>query len=177
MKTKARRSRYLSGLIALAVVSVALGGCWRRSKYYQPPPVDGLKFFAVSYLKGAANDSVFVRVSVRNDASAARRIEGGICGDQVTVRLYRGMSGKSPAWDSSAWRRATDPPNTVCLAVAVMYSLRAGQAIDIGIITLPTRAILGDTLAAGVYRVGAFANNSTAQAGETKAGVVELRAP
>src|SRR5688572_19002430 len=88
----------LGTLLALVTAS-----CGRKVTYYKPPPVHGLRFFAISQITGGARDSLYVRVSARNDAKEQRQLESGVCDDPLTIRVYRGDASRrsTPIWDST----------------------------------------------------------------------------
>ena len=95
----------------VALGMMLLAGCRRRVTYYEPPPIDGLRFTATAEITGPERDSLWVRVAARNDARAQRQLERGVCNDPVAIRLYDAerpvRRPGSPIWDSIAWRRAT----------------------------------------------------------------------
>ena len=163
----------------VALLALVTASCGRKVTYYKPPPVDGLRLFAISRITGGARDSLYVRVSARNDAKEQRRLESGVCGDPLTIRVYRGAASRrsTPIWDSDRWRRATDPPNQVCISVAIVRILHAGTSDDVAAFAIPVRAVLGDTVPGGRYRLTAVLNSSGAQAGEVPAGTIDLRVP
>lgn len=173
-----RRARLVSWvLIGLFVASA----CRKPVTYYQPPPIDGLRFAAEVEITGAAQESLLVRVTARNDARTERRLERGICHDQLALRLYpatRSFSRRGASiWDSVVWRRATNPNYGVCLAVLSTQRILPGGPVQVAVLALPIRAILGDTLVPGPYRLTARPDGNAWRAGEQDAGVVELRLP
>lgn len=159
-------------LIGLVFVTA---GCSRRARDHgEPFPTEGLRFFAAAHLTGGA-DSVLVSVTARNDAGAQRVVESNICGDPLVVRVYREPGPRrgptAPAWDSALWRRATNPPNPVCLPVAAVTVLAPGDSAAVAAVAFPVRAVLGDSLPVARYRLAAEFH------GELEAGTMELRPP
>jgi len=156
-------------------LALVTASCGRRARDHRAPfPTDGLRFFAAARLTGGA-DSVLVSVTARNDAGVRRVLQSGICGDPLVLRVYREPVPRrrplAPAWDSALWRRATDPPNQVCLPVAVLKVLAPGDSTAVAGLAFPVRALLGDSLPAARYRLTAQFH------GELEAGTIELRAP
>ena len=98
----------------------------------------------------------------------------GHAGWSWLLRKYRQPVARpraAPVWDSALWRRATDPPNQVCLPVGVLTVLAPGDSGAVAGVAFPVRAVLGDSLPAARYRLTAQFH------GELEAGTVELRAP
>ena len=171
---------------ALLLAAGLAPGCRRRTTYYEPLTIEGLRFFAASELAG---DSLAAHVMARNDAAVERRIAGGsaggTCGDALRLRAYaagatgRRARGDAPRWDSELWRRATttrysqDGYEEVCIESGV-WLLAPGDSVRVGTLSVPVRAILGDSLPPGRYRLTVRLNNSAARAGELPAGDVEL---
>lgn len=155
-------------------VALATASCGRRAHNYPATfTTDGLRFFAAARLIGGT-DSLLVSIAARNDAGAQRALQGGICGDSFVLRVYREPVTRrrpDPVWDSGVWRRATDPPNRVCLPVGVLQVLAPGDSTAVAGLALPVRAVLGDSLPPGRYRLKAEYH------GTVDAGSVELRAP
>ena len=170
MRLSTRRLRLLA--LGLALVTAS---CGRRAQNRPATfSTDGLHFFAAARLTGGA-DSLLVSVTARNDAGAERALQSGVCGDALVLRVYREPAVRrrhpAPVWDSAIWRRATDPPNRVCLPVAVLQVLAPGDSTAVAGLALPVRVVLGDSLPAARYRLTAQLH------GEWEAGTVELRAP
>lgn len=161
-------------------VAIVTASCSRRALDHEPFPVADLRLFATARLTGSA-DSVLVRVAARNEAKAQRTLARGICGDQLVLRVYRSGDARrqprAPVWDSALWRRATEPADRVCLAMAVLQVVPPGDSTAVAALALPLRAVLGDSLPAGRYQMTARLTGSGWQAGEVDAGGVELHAP
>jgi hypothetical protein len=155
-------------------IALATAGCGRPA--HNAPATftsDGLRFFAAARVNREA-DSLLISVTARNDAATQRVIQGGMCGDPLVLRVYREPVPRrhpSPAWDSGLWRRETDPPNRVCLPVAILQVLAPGDSTAVAALTVPVRAVLGDSLPATRYRVRAEYH------GTLDAGIVELHPP
>jgi len=167
-----------AGVESLAI-AVALtfetAGCSRGIKDHDAAfPTTGVRFFAAARLTGSA-DSLLVIVTARNDAGTQRALESGMCGNPLVLRVYRGprprRGSSAPVWDSELWHRAMDPPNSICLPVAAVTVLAPGDSSAVAGAAFPVRAVLGDSLPIGLYRVTAVFH------GELDAGTVELRAP
>jgi len=162
--------------LQLVVVGLALvtASCARRTHNSAATfTTDGLRFFAAARLTGGT-DSLLVSISARNDAGAQRVLTSGICGDAFVLRVYREPVPRrrpDPVWDSALWRRATDPPNRVCLPVGVLKSLAPGDSTAVAGLALPVRAVLGDSLPAARYRLRAEYYE------KLDAGILELRTP
>jgi hypothetical protein len=163
------RLQVLTFAVALTTASCA-------SRAHNSPATfttDGLRFFAAARLNRAA-DSLLVSITARNDARAQRALQGGMCGDPLVFRVYREPPARrhpTPAWDSGLWRRATDPPNRVCLPVAVLQVLAPGDSTAVAALAVPVRAVLGDSLPGARYRLRAEYHRTL------DAGIVELRPP
>ncbi|HEX6049451.1 MAG TPA: hypothetical protein VFZ21_09280 [Gemmatimonadaceae bacterium] len=167
--------------ILVVGLMITATGCARQRRNHEPFPIDGLRFFATAQLTGSAADSLLVQVTARNDGTAPRTLSSGICGDPLVIRTYHGADSRgrqaTPAWDSELWRRATAPPNEVCVAMAVLQMVSPGDSAHVGALALPLRVMLGDSLPAGRYRVTARLNSSGGRAGEIEGGAVEFRVP
>ena len=161
-------------LVAVGL-ALATASCGHRARGHGDPfQTEGLRFFAAARLTGRA-DSVFVTITARNDAGVQRALQGGTCGDPFVLRASPEPVPRrrppAPVWDSALWRRATDPPNQVCLAVAVLQLVAPRDSTPVAGLAIPVRSVLGDSLPDGRYRLTAQFH------GALEAGTIELRTP
>ena len=154
-------------------------------------PISGVRFVATAELTGLTGDTLRVLVSAQNHSSEPRRIDaGGGCGDGLVLRAS-GAGTRAPTWDSGAWRQAqatrlaarrdTTPDGRPlvygCLPFAILVELPPRGSGPIAALAIPVRAVLGDSLRAGRYRIEARLGGNGWQAGYLGAGDVELRQP
>ena len=156
-------------------LALAVASCVHNARDQDPFRTDGLSFFAAARLTGVG-DSVVVTVTARNDARAQRVLVRSFCGDPLVLRAYPAASRRrlpAPAWDSALWRHATDAshPNLGCPG-ELLQVVKPSDSMAVARLAVPVRAVLGDSLPAGPYRL-----ITPAYGRELEAGSVELRVP
>ena len=172
-------------------LTVCISASCRCVTYYRSPPVTGLRFFASSARSGSRSDTLYVTVSGRNASRAVREIELTTCSVQVHVRAIA-VNPSLNTWDSVAWwndsiarvaalRKMTPDGHPILRPVCTLaLGLRTFAPGDSGFVSdgaFPVRAILGDSLPPGRYRIQAQLKGSGQKAGYVSAGEVELRTP
>ena len=94
------------------------------------------------------------------------------------MRVYTVPPAQQRVWDYGAWTRSLSPPR-VCLLYLVQFTLAPGDSFTAGefLRSVGVRAVLGDSLPAGRYRVTAAVGVSGHSSGEIPAGTIDLRPP
>lgn len=178
------RFRWLGLACCLAV------GC-TRGDHYRPRPIGGVRFFAMTKLNRGAADTLWVSVSAHNRGRRPREIESGGCVDALVVRAVS-SDPRPVTWDSHAWRQAEVAQRNarrdtivggrpvlseVCLPTLSVRLLAPRDSGHIAALAVPVRAVLGDSLPPGRYRIQTRLGGNGWEAGYLVAGEVELRAP
>lgn len=139
--------------------TLGLTGC-HRGQFAEQPELGGVRFVAYSQLTGAARDTVTIRVYAFNRTSHVRELQFGDYGHGYQVVAYAEHTAGRPRWDFTKWLAADDSvkrvaggPEQVCLLNLVEAALPAGKSMMTDRFILPVRMILGDSLAAGRYRL------------------------
>jgi len=176
--------------IAVVVATCATYAC-KRGSYYRTPPISGVRFFASSKLSGDRSDTLLVSISGRNSSREMREIEIGGCPDRVVVRVSSATRAVK-TWSSVAWRRdslarlrargdtAPDGHRMIyglCVASLPVKLLAPGDSGLVAAVALPVRAVLGDSLVPGRYRIEARLLAYAEKPGFLRAGEVDLRIP
>ena len=183
--------RFLGRAGGWGVVVVLTLACG-TSRHDRPlAPISGVRFVATAELTGLAGDTLRVLLSAHNRSTRPRRIDaGGGCGDALVLRAWA-PGARAPAWDSGVWRQeqaarlaarrdtTSDgrPVVYACAPVAFLVELPPGGSGPVTALAIPVRAVLGDSLRAGRYRIDARLGGNGWQAGYIAAGDVELRPP
>lgn len=111
------------------------------------------------------NDSVHVVLTFTNVRGDSARIEFGVCSFAV---LAEGPGGVR--WDNRP------APNTLCPHVLLVASLGPRESKEHTVLELPARAILADSLPAGVYRFSIFYRDRGGNLRGVEAGEARLSA-
>lgn len=147
-------------------------GCWHRTNQ-EPfrPPIDGVRFVARAKL--VPGDSLLeVRVRAVNTGRAIRTLEFGNCSMNVGVSSV----GLTPArkWEYVVWAKSRR-----CLEYQATRDLAPGDSVSPSDYTrrVPIRAILGDSLPPGRYRITARVNANGRSSEHIEVGEFELGSP
>lgn len=189
MSSIASARRNLGALIAVLIT--ATSGCGRRAEPYMGQPIDGLRFGARAEAAGSTRDTLVVRIWARNAGRRERSLMWSArFGDGLVVRITPsgGASSRHAVWDSgerasAAYREKTRGDTTpdgrqmpiLAYDIMVRRVLAPGDSADVVSLSVPVRAVLGDSLPAGRYRLTARGAGNVWEAGELRAGEVELR--
>ena len=167
------------GLLRASVVLLPclplLDGC-QRHVTAEPlrPPIAGVRFVAHATLLAPGDSLLEVRVRAVNTASVVRTLEFGAC----SINLGLASVGQTPErkWEYLGWANARQPGHS-CEPYLATRDLVPGASVSPSdyVRHIPIRAILGDSLPSGRYRVTArvFANGRSSA--ELQSGEVELQ--
>jgi hypothetical protein len=139
-------------------------------------PIDGVRFVAQARLLTPGDSLLEVRVRAVNTGGAIRTLEFGNCSMNV------GVSSVGPAptrkWEYVVWASARRPPLR-CLDYLGLRDLAPGDSVSPADYRrhVPVRAILGDSLPPGRYRITARVTANGRHSGHLVVGEVELRPP
>ena len=166
-----RASRYLVFLLPLVL------GCRHRVvRESRHLPMDGVHFVAQARVLTPGDSLLEVRVRAVNAGGAIRTLEFGNCSINVGVSSV----GAEPArkWEYVVWA-SSRRPRVECLDYLGVRDLAPGDSVSPADFRrhLAVRAILGDSLPPGRYRITArvTANGRTSE--HLDVGEVELRPP
>jgi hypothetical protein len=163
-----RASRLLLGGLPLAA------GCHQRAKP-EPmrPPIDGVRFMARAALVTPGDTLLEVRVRAVNTGQAIRTLEFGNC----SMNLGVASVGQTPErkWEYLGWSDARRPGHS-CEPYLATRDLAPGASVSPSdyIRRVPIRAILGDSLPPGRYRVTARVTANGRPSLQLESGDVEL---
>lgn len=147
-------------------------GCWHRTAREVPhPPIDGVQF--VARAKIPPGDSLLeVRVRAVNTGRAIRTLEFGNCSMNVGVSSV----GVTPEhkWEYVVWAKSRS-----CLQYLATRDLAPGDSVSPSDFTrrVPIRAILGDSLPPGRYRITARVQANGRSSDHIEVGEIELGSP
>lgn len=164
-----RASRFLLAALPL------LAGC-RQHVNSQPlrAPIDGVQFVARARLLAPGDSLLEVRVRAVNEGRAIRTLEFGSC----SMNLGVASVGRTPErkWEYLVWTDSARPAHS-CEPYLATRDLVPGASVSPSdyIRRVPIRAILGDSLPPGRYRVTARVTANGRSSGELVSGEVELR--
>ena len=167
----ARASRVLLPLLPLAL------GCQQHVvRQSRRLPIDGVRFVAHAKVLTPDDSILEVRVRAVNSGGAIRTLEFGDCSMNVGVSSV----GLAPTrkWDFLAWA-SSRRPQLRCLDYQATRDLAPGDSISPAEYRrrLAVRAILGDSLPPGRYRVIARVAANGRFSENIVVGEVELRPP
>jgi hypothetical protein len=138
-------------------------------------PIDGVRFVAHARLL-TSGDSLEVGVRAVNTGGAIRTLEFGDCSMNVGVSSV----GLTPArkWEYVLWV-SSRRPRLGCLDYQAIRDLAPGDSVSPADFRrrVSIRAILGDSLPAGRYRITARVTANGRPSGHLVVGEVELRPP
>ena len=166
-----RAPRYLLFLLPLALG--CRHGVVRESRHL---PMDGVRFVAHARLLTPGDSLLEVRVRAVNTGGAIRTLEFGNCSMNVGVSSV----GAEPArkWEYVVWA-SSRRPRRECLDYLGVRDLAPGDSVSPADFRrhLDVRAILGDSLPPGRYRVTARVTANGRHSEHLEVGEVELRPP
>jgi hypothetical protein len=189
-----------------AVLAAATLGCARRAEPFMGERIDGVRFSAHARLVGARRDTIVVRIRARNASREARKLTWYAGGDEMTLRVapLRGGFEQRVRWDSGERQRVADEARarrdtlearewarrdttgarlreviiaTNAPAIMVRRTVSPGDSAVVATMVIPVRAILGDSLRPGWYRLTVRGNGNVWSAGPLRAADLELRLP
>ena len=135
--------------------------------------MDGIRFVGHAKLLTPGDSLLEVRVRAVNTGRTIRTLEFGNCSMTVDVSSI----GLTPArkWESVAWTKALRPRRE-CLNYQATRDLAPGDSVSPSdfLRRVPIRAILGDSLPPGRYRITARVTANGRPSGNLESGVVEI---
>ena len=136
-------------------------------------PIDNVRFVARAKLLTADDSLLEVRVSAVNTGRAIRTLEFGSCSMNVGVSTV----GITPPrkWEYVVWA-SSRRPRIPCLPYQATRDLAPGDSVSPSdfLRRVPIRAILGDSLPPGRYRITARVTANGRPSGNLESGVVEI---
>jgi hypothetical protein len=139
---------------------------------------EGWEVSALAQIRGDGEDTLFVFVSLLNAGTAPTRVE--LTCDMTQVRVSGLTRARVGDWESDRRNSATSEwqgtPGLGCTASRAL-SLAPGEATPGFGFAVPVRAVLGDSLPPGPYRVQADVRVARDLVIGLFAGAVELRSP
>jgi hypothetical protein len=174
------RSRLM--LVDLWAVSCLLG-CHRLSYGPESLKIDRFRYRAGVALIGVGADTLRVAVVAINESGQQRELGRSVCAEPnaVAAEVRKGAN----VWDSEILERQNTPIYRdssgkalpmVCPAALFVETFPPGAAKTY-LLIVPVRAVLGDSLSAGRYRVTARVRINGEVVRDLDAGDVELRPP
>ena len=166
-----RASRYL-----LFLLSFVLGCRHNVVRESRQLPMDGVRFVAHARLLTPGDSLLEVRVRAVNTGGAIRTLEFGNCAMNVGVSSV----GSAPTrkWEYVVWANSRRP-RLECLDYEATRDLAPGDSVSPSDFRrhLAVRAILGDSLPPGRYRITARVTANGRSSGHLDVGEIELRPP
>jgi hypothetical protein len=137
-------------------------------------PMDGVHFVAQARLLTPGDSLLEVRVRAVNTGGAIRTLEFGSCAMNVGLSSV----GSAPArkWEYVVWANSRRP-RLECLDYQAIRDLAPGDSVSPADFRrhLPVRAILGDSLPPGRYRITARVTANGRSSEHLDVGEIELR--
>jgi hypothetical protein len=171
-----RLSRAPRFLLPLPLLPLVLGCRQHVVRESRHLPIDGVRFVAQARLLAPGDSLLEVRVRAVNTGGAIRTLEFGNCSMNV------GVSSVGPApthkWEYVVWASSRRPP-LPCLDYLGVRDLAPGDSVSPADYRrhVPIRAILGDSLPPGRYRITARVTANGRSSEHLAVGEVELRPP